>query len=229
MEYGINTKRRFFKRRFFKYSTFNIPNSKFQSGQTLMETIIAIFILLTALVGGISLAFSTLASTNLDQQKIIATNLAREGLDVARMMRDSNWLAADGAAGGFNLSNCNINGVTTLCYPKVFDGPTPGFDFNINSHPSYDNSTRAKKLLFDGANWTMQVVPSLSSNYNLYFDPATGFYAHTSTSVPSVFARQVLVSFNQDSPYHSTHPEMIVKVVVAFRNKTCSFDTSVNL
>jgi type II secretory pathway pseudopilin PulG len=63
-----------------------------RQGQTLIETLVAIFILvmgITAAVGLAIYAFST--STNVTKQ-IIATGLAREGLEAVRSIRDTNWL-----------------------------------------------------------------------------------------------------------------------------------------
>lgn len=60
--------------------------------QTLLEAILAIGIIMTATIGATTLVVSTITSGRTSQDKIIAANLAREGLEVVRGTRDSNWL-----------------------------------------------------------------------------------------------------------------------------------------
>lgn len=63
------------------------------SGQGLVEVIIAVAIITTGIVGVITLTFSSLRSTETSIKQIVAANLAREGVEVVRNIRDSNWLA----------------------------------------------------------------------------------------------------------------------------------------
>jgi len=65
-------------------------NSK---GQGLLETTIAIGIVITGLVGAISLVNYTIRSTTSTVNRLIALNLAWEGSEVAVNIRDSNYLA----------------------------------------------------------------------------------------------------------------------------------------
>lgn len=61
-------------------------------GFTLIEGIIAIAIISTALIVGLSLAYSNLIAAQNNSDRIIAANLAQEGIEVMRNIRDSNWL-----------------------------------------------------------------------------------------------------------------------------------------
>src|SRR3989338_2611226 len=63
-----------------------------QSGQTLIETVVAIFILASGLSAGLALAVFAFSSTSNNAERVVATSLAREGVEVIRRMRDSNWL-----------------------------------------------------------------------------------------------------------------------------------------
>ena len=63
------------------------------SGQGLLETIIAIGIVVTGLVGAISLVNFTLRSSSSTVSRMVALNLAMEGVEVAVNFRDSNYLA----------------------------------------------------------------------------------------------------------------------------------------
>jgi type II secretory pathway pseudopilin PulG len=106
----------------------NKPNP--QSGQTMIETITALFILSMALVAGLSLAIYAATQSTNNRDEVIATNLAREGLEAVRMMRDSNWLAAEdsGAVDDLYTTNggCTYSADPTQnrpCYPEAFDEP----------------------------------------------------------------------------------------------------------
>lgn len=64
-----------------------------KAGLGFLEVIIALSVLLTGVVSGLTLTtfnFNTTAST---ENRLVAVNLAREGLEVFRGARDSAWLA----------------------------------------------------------------------------------------------------------------------------------------
>ncbi|MFA5135076.1 MAG: type II secretion system protein [Patescibacteria group bacterium] len=63
-----------------------------QSGQTLLELIIAITVLVVALVATIVLIVTSINASREARNKLIATNLAREGVETVRNVRDSNWI-----------------------------------------------------------------------------------------------------------------------------------------
>lgn len=64
-----------------------------QRGQTLIELLTAVFVLSLALVGALSLANSNAKNQNIGSLRLTASYLAREGVETARALRDSNWLA----------------------------------------------------------------------------------------------------------------------------------------
>lgn len=62
------------------------------SGQGLLETIVAIGIILSGLIGVVGLTVSNLAVGSETQSRLQAANLAREGIEAARAIRDGAWL-----------------------------------------------------------------------------------------------------------------------------------------
>ncbi len=62
-------------------------------GQSMMEAIIACGIITTAVSSALTLVQASISAEKESEMSIVATNLAREGLEVIRAMRDSNWLA----------------------------------------------------------------------------------------------------------------------------------------
>ena len=76
---------------------------KKRKGFTLVETLVAIAILLIAVVGPISLMGNSLSQIYIARDQIVAVNLAQEGIEVVRQIRDSNlllrWIAGTTGAG----------------------------------------------------------------------------------------------------------------------------------
>ncbi len=66
-----------------------------QKGQGLLETTVAVGVVVTALVGSITLVAFSLRSTTSTINRLIAQNLAWEAIEVAVNLRDSNYLAGD--------------------------------------------------------------------------------------------------------------------------------------
>jgi len=63
-----------------------------KSGFTAIEAIIAIFVLTVAVIGAYS-SFSRIAiSTSVLSSRLIASYLAKEGIEIVRNIRDTNWL-----------------------------------------------------------------------------------------------------------------------------------------
>ncbi len=66
---------------------------KQQKGQGLLEAIIAVAIIAVGLSAVLALAGNNLKVSNISAQQVVAVNLAREGVEIIRNKRDSNWLA----------------------------------------------------------------------------------------------------------------------------------------
>lgn len=194
----------------------NLPHTeikmKSEFGQTLIETLLATFILTTSLVAGLSVAIYTLTASNVSKTQVIATNLAREGIEVVRMMRDSNWLAAEPDPAQADpdvtddLQSCvDLGG--TFCYPKAF------------ASPSYNLGPGSYRLNFDSASrtWSLQ---GGGISYSLYLQP-DGQYTHTENG-SSVFARKIQITHNTAAPYTAQNPEVIVQVGVLWQGKKCT-------
>jgi Tfp pilus assembly protein PilV len=64
-----------------------------QRGQGLLEAIIAIGVILTSTIASLTLIIVSIEANRGVRERLIAVNLAREAIEVVRMMRDSNWLA----------------------------------------------------------------------------------------------------------------------------------------
>lgn len=190
---------------------------KSQIGQTLIETIVAIFILVTAISAGLSMSIYALNSSINSKNYTIAINLAREGADAARMMRDTNWLAL-GAAG--TPPPCADIG-NRLCWVSWITGPR--YDFNPNNQPHNDR----ERFMFNPATrtWTIDRRNG-GENYFLCLQP-DGTYQHNRNGglncSSSNFARRVRVSTRSGSAIGFTfeNPELVIQSIVQWEGKNC--------
>lgn len=64
-------------------------------GQGIIEVVVAIAVIVVGLVSIISLVVFNLNVQNYNHDMLIASNLAREGIEVIRSVRDNNWLSSD--------------------------------------------------------------------------------------------------------------------------------------
>jgi type II secretory pathway pseudopilin PulG len=64
-------------------------------GQTLLELVIAMGVILTSVTAATTLIISTITAGRLGQSNVEAANFAREGIEIVRSIRDSNLLKAE--------------------------------------------------------------------------------------------------------------------------------------
>ena len=62
------------------------------TGQTLLEAMVAIGVIMTAVFGATTLIISSITAGRISQNRVEAANFAREGVEIVRAIRDSNWL-----------------------------------------------------------------------------------------------------------------------------------------
>ena len=65
---------------------------KKKSGFTLLEVIVAVFILTVGVGGSFVLIQQTLSASSMVRSRLIAAYLAQEGIEIVRNVRDNNWL-----------------------------------------------------------------------------------------------------------------------------------------
>lgn len=89
-----------------------------------MEMIVAIAIIVTGLVGALSLTISNLSGVGEAGTRGVASNLAKEGIDVVRNIRDTNWLKNsvwdDGLSSGSDFTAIAVFNPTTNAWRLDF-------------------------------------------------------------------------------------------------------------
>lgn len=116
---------------------------KNQTGQTLIEMLIAIFILIVALTATIVLVTTSIRAGRDSINRLIATNLAREGLEIVRNIRDSNWVEPTGTVAwddGLSVDGTAI----PIIGPNLSSAQS--FELNFSPNDFADSLTQIKVL-----------------------------------------------------------------------------------
>ncbi len=118
-----------------------------RNGQTLLELVIAAGVISTATIAAITLIVRTITIGQVGQSKVEAINYAREGIEVVRMVRDSNWLKADN-----NITKPDAGGTPLL---------TGWDDTNSYGHQvSMGADAATGAVVAAGVDYTVQFRPS---------------------------------------------------------------------
>jgi len=64
----------------------------YKNGFTLIEVLIAIFLITTGVIGAFTLIQQVISSISVSSSKLTAAYLAQEGIEIVRNIRDTNWL-----------------------------------------------------------------------------------------------------------------------------------------
>jgi len=106
------------------------------NGYTLIEALVSFLLLVVAITPAILLATSSVNIASAIQNNIIAANLAQEGVEVIRAIRDTNWLNDDSfdtdlAAGQYELQWDSL-------IPTVYNAPGRFITLTGDGLYSYD-------------------------------------------------------------------------------------------
>lgn len=149
-----------------------VPNQK---GQTLIEVLIAIGVMFIGMLGVLGLAQSNTNNERLGVDRLIATQLAREAVEVARSTRDTNFMQESMVPAPAVLDTWD-KGITI---ELTKNGPACG---TLNT----DITTKVDVLTFN----TTCSSDILSTPYQLKRDAVSGIYNHT-TGTATKFFRKV--------------------------------------
>jgi type II secretory pathway pseudopilin PulG len=100
------------------------------SGQSMLEVIVASGVIVTAVSAALTLVQSSINGAKASEEKIVAFNLAREGLEAVRLIRDSNWLAG-----------------------RDFDEGLWAPPFDYIGQPAFDPTTKTWSIFFESSDW----------------------------------------------------------------------------
>lgn len=121
-----------------------------RGGFTLLETIVALGLIVTAAAGPFTLATRGVFAAKFARSKLVALNLAQEGIELVRQMRDNNVL------GGHDWRG--LSGVCPSRCTRLADGSYQPDVFSV----------------------AIGSAPPISSGAALRFDEVTGLYGQSS-------------------------------------------------
>jgi Tfp pilus assembly protein PilV len=90
-----------------------------QSGFSLVETLVAITLLLLVIVGPMTIVSSSARSTSFSSEQVTAFFLAQEGAELMQKARDDMQLANYGQTGWANFTDTGSGGAYRLCYVNI--------------------------------------------------------------------------------------------------------------
>lgn len=127
-----------------------------QRGQSLIETIIALTVIITGMFGAISLVVYSLRAVGTSQNRMLALYLSWEAIEVAQSMRDSNYLAG-------NPFDAGLDGGGDTTAIASFD-PASGWSFDFAPNVFADASTQ---LYLQGGLYRQSsvVLPGIASAF----------------------------------------------------------------
>ena len=160
-------------------------------GFTLIETMVAITVLMTAIVGPMEIASKSLLSAYYARDQITAYYLAQEGVEYLRNERDMHYLPPSTLTDWpSDFSNC------------IYNASTNNFGCKVDAHNSTNVITRNTTA---GTNFGSPNDASTTLNY----DSDTGLYSYSTggKNEPSKYTRVVIVS---PDPTTNPNPESIL-------------------
>jgi len=183
-----------------------------QAAETLAEVIIAITVLTLGTGSATILVLTSVHATTSGETRLVAYNLAREGVEAIRNIRDTNWLRFPG-----DRDNCwdTYNVVDPLNCPTTNKLGATGIGKNITVTP---NITTPNAYF----TWTVNET-SVTADQKLYTidingsDPGGTFYVHDNTATETPYSRVVNVLLLPGSA--SAPARMVVTATVTWEER----------
>lgn len=145
-------------------------------GQTLVEVLLALAIILVGLLSLTSALINTQRTASTAVEESVAIQLAREGVEAARFIRDRNWLERE-------------DGLGTSYYDGLRSSSTPD-DYTAIYRWNPPQTDPSAAISFD-------FTPNVGSNLTTVYKSATGLYRQSTNSTltsawtPTIFSRFV--------------------------------------
>lgn len=119
----------------------------FSAGFTLVETLVAILILVTAIAGPLTIASRSLIAATVAKDQVTAYYLAQDAIEYVRFVRDTNKLEDEPWFNGLSL--CTSGDGTSACYIDTAAGTiTSCTGGNCSSPIRYDTDSSVRRFSY---------------------------------------------------------------------------------
>lgn len=166
-----------------------------QAGQTLVETVVGIFVLTVGISTALGLAVSMYNASSSAVKQVVGAGLAREGVEAVFNMRATNWLKGVASTNCYNYTDpagstvCHADWLTGSGGASYALNPTGGprsYTVDVNK-----DATDAQSV------WTLTQQPVGNPQFRLYYDDdiSSGVLYKTSnaSAVPSDYFREIVL------------------------------------
>ena len=211
------------RRKFFGYWRSCLGDVKNTAAETLMEVIIAMTILVIGAGASTTLILTTVRYNTVSEDYIVAFNLAREGVEAIRNIRDTNWLRFPGDRAAcwdtYGLTDASAC-LTAPTIGTVDSTPATMDPADIEYYivsPDIDIATPTKLL-----SWNLISEDPLTSDELLFEETIGGesFFVNIGTTGnESIFSRTISV-------YKPTSDEMLVTGTVTWDKGAQSYEVN---
>lgn len=150
---------------------------KISKGQTMIEAVVAVGMLLFTVYAMSQLSLVSIRGGMFSKNQLLATQLAREAIEVIRSKRDANWL------------NRQSHPASRI---KFDEGVNLGQEFlqvsfNLDAYIRKESNLWTLKELSDGSN-------CVQTTCLMYRDPQTGIFSHSPSGEKTIFSRYVQIN-----------------------------------
>lgn len=160
-------------------------------GETLIEVVVALMMLIVGALTALRLMGVASISNQLTKERVIATNLAREGIEAVRTIRDTNWLRYAGERrkcwNNNDSTGCDGNSTKLISHRQQYLAK-----FASNYRWSLSDSGLSARLdLTDG-------IDAADEEYRLKIDADDGLYNHEN-GANSIYFREIYTEYLNDT------------------------------
>ena len=120
---------------------------KSKNGFTLMEGLVAIFLITLGVVGAMSVVNQTTTFTQVTSSRLIGAYLAQEGIEIVRNIRDTNFLKIHKGVGGINW-DAGLTGCAASCEADYNDPALISADRYLQIDGGFYNYDSGENTLF---------------------------------------------------------------------------------
>ena len=165
--------------------------AKMNKGFTLIETLVAISILLVAVTAAMTLSFQSIRTASLIKNKFVASMLAQEGIELVKNQRDSNfienedWLERLDACLGANPCRARLKSTDAkVNFPACGGGTCPPLQIGSNYFYGYDSGV---STIFTRTIVIREIIPDQEAEVTVTVEWQERFSPQSVTIVGNIF------------------------------------------